>query len=146
MRSSHNNGNSQNIYWKIAGENQDGAVYETAPRRFCIEASRTVTINAPHNGAIFSAPPTFEFNSNGNTEFKLEMSSDSGFDDPKKITKFTFTTKDPNLEHIVVRTLTPSQWTAVKKMLGTATSYFRIRSRDGIGRDTVSEVRLFTVQ
>jgi len=146
MRSSYNNGYFQNIYWKIAGENQDGAVYDTEVRSIRIEVPLAVTILAPQNGAIFSAPPTFEFNSNGNTKFKLEISSESGFDDPKKISKFTFTTKDPNLEQVVVRTLTSSQWTAVKKLVGTATGYFRISAQDGIKRESVPDVRSFTVQ
>jgi len=146
MRSSYNNGYFQNIYWKIAGESQDGAVYDTEVRSFRIQVPLAVTILEPQNGAIFSAPPTFEFNSNGNTKFKLEISSESGFDDPKKISKFTFTTKDPNLEQVVVRTLTSSQWTAVKKLVGTATGYFRISAQDGIKRESVPDVRSFTVQ
>jgi hypothetical protein len=146
MSTSYNKGNTRDIYWKIAGENQDGTVYDTEVRRFRTAASQAITINAPQNGAIFSAPPTLEFSSNGNSKFSLEISSQPGFDDSKKIKKFTFTTKDPNTEQVVLRTLTSSQWTAVRNLVGTATGYFRIRAWDVIKRQTVSEVRLFTVQ
>jgi hypothetical protein len=58
---------------------------------------------------------------------------------------FTYSTKDPNAETALNKTLTSSQWTAVKKLVGIA-GYFRIRAWDGINRETVSEVRTFTVQ
>jgi hypothetical protein len=146
MGASYNKGNARDIYWKIAGESQDGVVHNTEARRFRIEASQAVAISAPQSGATISAPPTFEFNSNGNSKFKLEISSQPGFDDPNEIKKFTFTAKDPNTEQVVLRTLTSSQWTAVRNLVGTATAYFRIRAWDAIKRETVSEVRSFTVQ
>jgi hypothetical protein len=145
MSASYNEGNTRDIYWKIAGESPEGAVLETEARRFHIEASHAVGILAPQNGATLSAPPAFEFNSNGNTKFSLEISSQPGFDDPNEIKKFKFTTKDPNTEQNVLRTLTSSQWTAVRNLVGTA-GYFRIRAWDAIKRETVSDVRSFTVQ
>ena len=40
--------------------------------------------------------------------------------------------------------LSLGQWTTVKKLVGTG--YFRIRAWDGLNRESVSEVRSFTVQ
>jgi hypothetical protein len=146
MSASNNNGNPRDIYWKIEGESQDGAARATEVRRFRVEASQAVTLHSPQNGATYSEPPTFEFSSNGNTKFSLEISSRPGFDDSKEIKKFSFKTKDPNVETVVLRTLTSSQWTAVRNLVGAATGYFRIRAWDAIKRETVSEVRAFTVQ
>ncbi len=39
-----------------------------------------------------------------------------------------------------------SQWSSVKTLVGTETGYFRIRAWDGISRESVSEVRAFTIQ
>jgi uncharacterized repeat protein (TIGR02543 family) len=146
MSSSYNKGSIRDIYWKITGKSQDKTVFETEARSFNIEAPQEVTVNAPQNGAVFSVSPDFEFNSNGNIKFKLELSSQSVFDDPKKIRAFTFTIKDPNVEQVIHRTLTSSQWNTVKKLVGTTAGYFRIRAWDGIKRETVSEARSFTVQ
>ena len=146
MSASDNNGNPRDIYWKIEGESQDGAARETEVRRFRVEASQAVTLHSPQNGATYSEPPTFEFSSNGNTKFSLEISSRPGFDESKEIKKFSFKTKDPNVETVVLRALTSSQWTAVRNLVGAATGYFRIRAWDAIKRETVSEVRAFTVQ
>ena len=146
MSASDNNGNPRDIYWKIEGESQDGAARETEVRRFRVEAPQAVTLHSPQNGATYSEPPTFEFSSNGNTKFSLEISSRPGFDESKEIKKFSFKTKDPNVETVVLRALTSSQWTAVRNLVGAATGYFRIRAWDAIKRETVSEVRAFTVQ
>ena len=145
MSSSYNQGNIQDIYWKITGISQNNAIIESEVRSFRIEPPGSAIINSPQDGAIFSAPPTLEFSSSGNIKYKLEISSQSGFDDPKKIKKFSFTTKDPNVEQVVLRTLTSSQWNAVKKLVGTGTGYFRIRAWDGIKRETVSDVRSFSI-
>ena len=146
LNMSYNDGNIRDVYWKIEGESQDGTDCNTEVRRFRIEVSQAVAIIAPQNAANFSAPPAFEFNSNGNTKFSLEISSQPGFDAPSEIKKFAFTTKDPNVEQVVLRTLTSSQWTAVRNLVGTGTAYFRIRAWDAIKRETVSEVRSFTTQ
>jgi hypothetical protein len=59
---------------------------------------------------------------------------------------FSITIKDPNIEQVIRRTLTSSQWNAVKKLVGAATGYFRIRAWDSIKRETVSDERSFIVQ
>jgi len=63
----------------------------------------------------------------------------------KRYKGFTFTTKDPNVDIVINRTLTSSQWTAVKKLVGGETGYFRIEAWDGIKTETISEVRSFTI-
>ena len=146
MTLSNNNGSIRDIYWKIAGKSRDKIVFDSEVRSFHIEDPQAVTINSPQDGASFSAPPDFEFSSNGNIKFKLEVSSQSGFEDPRKIRKFTFTTKNPNVEQVIHRNLTSSQWNSVKNLIGTTTGYFRIRVLDGINRETVSEARSFTIQ
>ena len=39
-----------------------------------------------------------------------------------------------------------SQWTTVKKLVKRKTGYFRIREWDELRRETVSEVRSFTIE
>jgi hypothetical protein len=146
MRASYNQGDIRDIYWKIIGTLEDKTVVGSEVRSFRIEAPQAVTINDPQDGAIFSAPPTFEFSSRGNTKFKLEFSSKHEFDDSKKMKAFSITIKDPNIEQVIRRTLTSSQWNAVKKLVGAATGYFRIRAWDSIKRETVSDERSFIVQ
>jgi uncharacterized protein YerC len=54
--------------------------------------------------------------------------------------------KDPNIETTLQETLSAVQWKAVKKLIGTGTGYFRIKAWDGISRNTISEIRSFTIQ
>lgn len=63
-----------------------------------------------------------------------------------KIKGFIYTVKDPNIETTLQETLSAVQWKAVKKLIGTGTGYFRIKAWDGISRNTISEIRSFTIQ
>ncbi len=88
--------------------------------------------------------PTFVFDTKCNTKFKLEISSQDDFDSSK--TKgFSYTVKDPNVDMTLQKTLTSSQWNGVKNLVGEGAGYFRIRAWDGLKRETVSEVRSFTI-
>jgi hypothetical protein len=59
---------------------------------------------------------------------------------------FNYSTKDQNIQTSLQKRLTAAQWNAVKKLVGSGTGYYRIRAQDGIKRETVSEVRSFTIQ
>jgi hypothetical protein len=91
-------------------------------------------------------PPRFEFHTSCNTKFKIEISPLEDFSDSRKIKGISWTVKDPNTQTTLQKTLTPGQWNAVKKLIGTAPGYFRIKAWDGIKRETISEVRSFSVQ
>jgi hypothetical protein len=148
LASSYNGGSIRDIYWKIIGIKSDKTTAESDVSNFQIGTPQAVTINAPDNGAVLSSAtlPTFDFGANCNVKFKLEISSLNDFSDLKKIKGFNYSTKDPNSETVLHKSLSPSQWTTVKKLVGTGIGYFRIKAWDGLNRESVSEVRGFTVQ
>ncbi len=140
---------SQNgeVYWKVIGARPNRTTAESEAWNFSIGPPQSVTINAPPEGPIpGGTPPTFDFSTSCNVKFKLEISSVNDFSDPKKIKSFNYTTRDPNVDQKLVKTLSSFQWTSVKKMVGTGTGYFRIKAWDGLNRESVSEMRLFTIQ
>jgi hypothetical protein len=148
MKLSYNNGDIQNIYWKIIGTKADGTTEESEVRSFRIGKAQGVTVNGPDDGVVLpvATPPTFEFNSSCNVKFRLEFSSLQGFEDPSKIKGFNYRTANPNEDTTLRKTLTSGQWTAVKRLIETGTGYFRIKAWDGIKRETISEVRSFAVR
>jgi hypothetical protein len=148
LTSSHNKGNIRDIYWKVIGTKADKKTVESPVRSFGIGDPQKVTIVSPPNNATLPSGvlPSFEFNSNCNIKFTLEISSLDDFANPMKIKSFTFTTKDPNVEAVVKRTLTTLQWNSVKTLIGKGQGYFRIKAWDGLTRETISEVRSFTIQ
>jgi YD repeat-containing protein len=148
LTSSHNKGNIRDIYWKVIGTKTDRKRVETEVRSFGIENPQKVTIVAPSNNATLPSGvlPTFEFNSNCNTKFTLEISPLSDFSVPIKIKSFMFTTKDPNVEAVVKRTLTSLEWILVKQLVGKEKGYSRIKAWDGINRETISDIRTFAIQ
>jgi len=148
MMSSYNNGGIRDVYWKVIGKRTDQATVESEGRSFRIGGPQAGTIHAPLDGAALSSttPPIFNFNSNCNIKFRLEFSLLSDFSDPKQVKWFIYTTKDPNIETTIQKTLTSSQWTAVKKLISTGQGYFRIKAWDGIKREAISEVRSFMIQ
>jgi hypothetical protein len=148
MESSNNYGNMRPVYWKVVGTKADKTTVATTVRSFRIGDAQAVTINLPSDEANLppSILPTFDFSTNCNVKFELDISSVSDFSDPKKIKKIAFTIKDPSLTPTVQKTLSSSQWKAVNTLIGTATGYFRVRAWDGIKRETTSEIRSFTIQ
>jgi hypothetical protein len=68
------------------------------------------------------------------------------FTSSTKIKSFNYTIKDPNAETTLNKTLPSFQWNAVKKLIGAEQGHFRIKAWDGINRETVSEIRMFTIQ
>jgi hypothetical protein len=147
LTSSHNAGTPRDIYWKVIGNKSNGTKVESETRSLRIGDRQEVTINSPPEGPLPGATsPAFAFNTNCNVKFKLEISSLGDFSDPMKIKAFNYTTRDPNVEMTLTKTLSTFQWNSVKKLIGTAIAYFRIKTWDGINRATTSEVRSFTIQ
>jgi hypothetical protein len=143
MTSSSQNGD---IYWKVIGTRTDRTTSESEAWSFSIGPPQLVIINAPAGGPIPGAiPPTFDFDTNCNVKFKLEISSVSDFSDPKKIKNFNYTTRNPNVDQKLIKTLSSFQWNSVKKIVGTGAGHFRIKAWDGINRESISEVRSFTI-
>ncbi len=136
------------VYWKVVGTTADKTELESNVFSLRIEAPETVNINAPLNTAILdpAIPPTFDFATNCNTKFKLEISSLSDFSVSTKIKALNFTVSKPNLMPSLQKTLSAFQWTGVKKLVGTGIGYFRIKAWDTLSRPTVSEIRSFTIQ
>ena len=147
MTLSNNNGTIREVYWKVIGTMPDRTTVESEVRSLSIENPQPVTINAPQENIPLPSdvPPTFEFKSNCNVKFRLEFSPSNDSWEPKTVKGFTITTRDPNLSDGIVRTLTQGQWNAVRKLVGIG-GYFRIKAWDAIKRETVSEVRPFTIQ
>jgi hypothetical protein len=148
LTSSYNKGSLQDIYWKVIGTKADKKTVESPVRSFGIGDPQKVKIVAPSNNAVLPSGvlPSFEFNSNCNIKFTLEMSPLGDFTVPIKIKSFIFTIKDPNVEAVVIRMLTSLQWNSVKQLVGKEKGYFRIKAWDGINRETISEARSFTIQ
>jgi len=66
------------------------------------------------------------FYTNFNKKFTLEISAVEDFSDPKKIKKFTYSSKNPNIEEVKVVTLSAFQWKTIVKLVGIGpTGYFR---------------------
>jgi hypothetical protein len=148
MKSSHNNNNPRSIYWKVVGIRPDKTTSHSDVGAFHIEAPQAVTINAPTNCPMIESGtiPTFNFNSSCNLKFVLEVSSSSDFGDPKQIKQFTFTTKNPNGDTVLNRTLTSQQWMTVRQLIGSGTGYFRIKAWDAINRESISQVECFSIE
>jgi hypothetical protein len=147
LTSSYNAGTPRDIYWKVIGNKSNGTKVESEVRSFHIGTPQPATINAPLGSTLPGVPPpTFDFSTSCNVKFKLEISSVGDFSDPKKIKSFNYTTRDPNVDQKLIKTLSSFQWSSVKKLVGTGTGHFRIKAWDGINRETVSETRSFTVQ
>jgi hypothetical protein len=121
---------------------------ESEVRSFRIGDRKEVMIDAPANGATLPSGtlPTFNFSSSCNVKFRLEFSPMETFSVPTKIEAYIFTTANPNVETSLQKTLTKLQWNAVRTLVGKKTGYFRIKAHDGINRETISEVRSFTIQ
>jgi hypothetical protein len=132
----------------VVGIRADQKTVESEVRSFRIGDPQKVMINAPANGAILlsGTAPIFNFDSKCNVRFRLEISSLGNFSIPTKIKAYIFTTPNPNVETSLEKTLTKLQWNTVKTLVGTGTGYFRIKAYDGINRETVSDVRSFTIQ
>jgi hypothetical protein len=145
---SDNTGNARPVYWKVTGMKPDRTAVESEVWSFSIGNPQVVAIGAPDDGASLpvGTTPTFIFDSNCNTKFRLEFSPLGDFSDPTKIKGFIFIVRDPNVEKTLQRRLTPGQWMAVKQLIGAGTGYFRVKAWDGIKRETISATRLFTVQ
>jgi len=148
MKASNNNGSIRPIYWKVVGTEADRTKVESEVRSLTIGTPQTVTINAPLNGAMLNpaAPPIFDFTTDCNTKFRLEISSLSDFSVSTKIKAFNFAVTNPNLVLSLGKTLSVFQWTGVKKLVGTGAGYFRIKAWDALSRPTVSEIRSFIIQ
>jgi hypothetical protein len=136
------------VYWRVVGTAADKTQVESNVFPLRIEAPETVNINAPQNTANLdpAIPPTFNFDTNCNTKFRLEISSLSDFSVSTKVKGFNFTVSKPNLVPSLQKTLSAFQWTGVKKLVGTGIGYFRIKTWDALSRPTVSEIRSFTIQ
>jgi YD repeat-containing protein len=148
MIRSNNKGNIRDIYWKVIGTRADKKTVESEVRSFRIGDRQEVMIDAPADGAILPSDtlPTFNFNSSCNVKFRLEFSPMETFSVPTKIEAYIFTISNPNVETSLQKTLTKLQWNAVRTLVGKKTGYFRIKAHDGINRETISEVRSFTIQ
>jgi C1A family cysteine protease len=147
MSASNNSGVIRNIYWKVIGTLPNRSTVESEVWSFKIDVPQRVIINSPADGAPLPSaiPPTFGWQTNGNVKFKLEISSLADFSTSTKIKSFNYTIRDPNIETTLNKTLPSFQWNTVEKLVGTGTGYFRIKAWDGINRETVSEVRWFTI-
>lgn len=147
MTASYNKGSIRDIYWKLVGTKPDKTTSGGDVRQFRIDLPQAVTINGPAPGETFTInpSPTFDFYTNCNVKFRLEFSPLPDFSDLRKIRGYIFSTRDPNVEKEISRTLTYGQWSAVVHLVGPI-GYFRIRSWDGINREMVSETRLFNIK
>ena len=130
------------IYWKVVANN--GTV-QTSVRQFSVGSASPPTILSPAYGTTLPAAdnPAFVFFTGYNIKFRLEIWSSA---EPAKIIAYTYTVTNPIAKPVLEETLSSSQWTAVKKLIGTGTGNFRIRAWDGINRESDSGPQPFTIQ
>ncbi|MGZ6229985.1 MAG: choice-of-anchor Q domain-containing protein [Syntrophales bacterium] len=147
MTSSNNGGMIRKIYWKVVGTRANKSTQDSDTRNFLIDIPYSALISSPYNEAVLSSgtPPTFIFTANNNIKLMLEISVLKDFGNSKYIKKFTYSVKDPNVTTSLTKTFSSGQWNSVKKLVGTA-GYFRILAWDGINRETISEIKSFTIQ
>jgi hypothetical protein len=143
----HGGGDIPWTYWKVVGTRTNKSTASSVVWHFTVDAPYPPEITYPAEGAALSAstPPGFNCLSNCNVKFRLEISSDENFSDPKKIKAFTYSVKDPNDYFWSGKALSSGQWKSVQKLIGTGTGYFRIKGWDVIKRETHSETRSFTI-
>ncbi len=149
MTASDNDGNARDIFWKVTGTRTDKTPWESAARHLRMDEPQAAVIQSPRDGTEFPLEgfPTFVVETNCNVAFQLEVSSlSNNFADPKQVQRITMKAANPNETILLQKTLSSGQWNAVKKRVGAGgTGYFRIRAWDRINRETVSEIRSFTV-
>ncbi len=150
VKSSNNIGAIRNVYWKVTGKQKKkgASIVESEARSFKAGQVQAVTINSPATGAVLpgATAPVFDFATLSNIKFRLEVSSLSDFSKSGKVKTFTYSTQHPDVDVTLRESLSMANWKAVKKLIGTAPGYFRIRAWDAINRETVSETRSFTIQ
>jgi Zn-dependent metalloprotease len=148
MKSSDNYGSIRPIYWKVVGTKADKTIVESEVGSLSIGPPQGATINTPLDGAILDSVnlPTFDVNATSNTKFRLEFSSLSDFSIPTNVKGVNVKVSDPNLYPSFQKTLSSSQWSGITKLIGSGAGYFRIKAWDVLKRETVSEVRTFSIQ
>jgi hypothetical protein len=100
MTTSNNKGVIRDICWKVTGTTSDRWPVESEVWRVRVGDPQQVTINSPANEVVLSStvPPTFDWQTNGNVKFRLEISSLPDFSNPTKTKSLNYTTRDPNVE------------------------------------------------
>jgi len=144
MTGSYNGGNVIPIYWEVVGTEANNSKVQTPARQLSVGSASPPTIESPANGAALPAAelPTFIFLTNYNVKFQLEIGSSPSF---TPNISYTYTVTNPITTPILEETLSSSQWTAVKNLIGTNTGFFRITAWDGINRVS-STTNTFTIQ
>jgi predicted outer membrane repeat protein len=147
MTASNNAGTIRDIYWKVVGIKQDKSTVDGSVRHFRIDEPLPGVAESSGDEYVFRSgtPPTFTFGADSNVKLQLEISSVSDFSDSKKIKKFIYTDRDPNVASSFQKTLSLGQWKSIIKLIGAGTGYFRVRAWDGIKRETVSEASPFII-
>jgi hypothetical protein len=140
-------GQHGDVYWKVVATKPDRTTVQSGAWKLHIGPPRTVDISTPLPDSILPAgtPPVFNFDTNCNIKFKLEISSVGDFSDARKIKSFNYTVRDPNVETTLSKTLSSFQWTSVKKLVGADPGYFRIKAWDGIKRETIAGPYSFSI-
>jgi len=148
MTGSYNGGNVIPIYWEVVGTEANNSKVQTPARQLSVSSASPPTILSPADGATLPVVPypTFVFSTNYNIKFRLEISNTTYFTKPNPILAYTYTVANPNVTPILEETLSSSEWTAVSKLIGIGTGYFRIRAWDGINRESDSPTQSFTIQ
>ena len=136
---------SGKIYWRVTGTDMSGLRQVSEVRSFSLAAATQATFNTPVDGASFSKsdpPPLFSWDSNGNSAYRVVFSAKPYFNDPRRTSGDTWlreTSWTPG----------PSLWSQILGLSSSSsdgqTVYYRIVSRDRLGRVTTGTTRTFTV-
>jgi len=139
------------VYWKVVGTMTDGTMVESDVFSLTVEGPKMVS-NPMISPTSETTPPfpTLTWENNCNIKFKAWFSSDPDFSKRGiKKTALSFNIKNPNdNEGLFTKTLTSSQWTTIRKLVGDANGsslYWYIESWDALNRFTKTEVMSFVL-
>ncbi len=133
------------VSWKLIGTRFGPTKEQSSPLSFQIGAPQPVqdAMISPTNWSL----PTVTWKTSCHSKFRVWFGIDAAF---TKSNKLSFTgSVSPQGGGSFTRQLTSNQWKAIRNLVGDRsgeTIYWFVEAWDGINRETVSEVKLFTVQ
>lgn len=139
------------VYWRVLGKKGDTTQVESNVFSFDVggpEAAGIVPI--PDTSKTSDPPPTLSWENNCNVKFKVWFGNDPDFIKKgvkKKALSYRIKNPDDN-GGMLVRELTPGQWTSIRKLVGDlsgSTIYWYVESWDSLKRSSTTGVNSFVL-
>ena len=133
------------VYWRVVGTRMNGAIAKSKVHSFTVESRRAVE-NPKIVDVNKKSLPSLSWENNCNIKFKVWFGSDPGLTRHYTLTSNIKNPTEGGGEFS--KTLTPSQWKAVRKLVGDvsgSTIYWYVESWDGLNRHTETDVMRFVL-